>query len=135
MRELTVDPEARLAHVGPGCRLADVDQALAPIRALGDPVVDLLVTQPYTQVQSYLDDTEPKGLHLYWKTEFLAGLDDRLLAELRELFATCPIPEADPFRRWIRDAWRRLRPFSTGATYVNFQTADEGDDRVRNVRP
>jgi hypothetical protein len=24
-----------------------------------------------------------------------------------------------------------LRPFSTGATYVNFQTADEGDDRVR----
>ena len=151
-----------------------VDQALAPIRALGDPVVDLLATQPYTQVQSYLDDTEPKGLHYYWKTEFLAGLDDRLLAELRELFATCPIPEAelgllhlggalnerpaddgavgnrdaryvlgvngmwapdepeaDPFRRWIRDAWRRLRPFSTGATYVNFQTADEGDDRVR----
>ena len=151
-----------------------VDQALAPIRALGDPVVDLLATQPYTQVQSYLDDTEPKGLHYYWKTEFLAGLDDRLLAALRELFATCPIPEAelgllhldgalnerpaddgavgnrdaryvlgvngmwapdepgaDPFRRWIRDAWGRLRPFSTGATYVNFQTADEGDDRVR----
>jgi Berberine and berberine like len=40
-------------------------------------------------------------------------------------------PEADRFRRWIRDAWRRLRPFSTGASYVNFQTADEGDDRVR----
>ena len=29
------------------------------------------------------------------------------------------------------EAWRRLRPFSTGATYVNFQTADEGEDRVR----
>ena len=27
LRELTVDPEARLARVGPGCRLADVDQA------------------------------------------------------------------------------------------------------------
>ena len=25
--QLTVDPEARLAHVGPGCRLADVDRA------------------------------------------------------------------------------------------------------------
>ncbi|HWD48018.1 MAG TPA: FAD-binding oxidoreductase [Actinomycetota bacterium] len=154
--------------------LDGVDQALAPIRALGDPVVDLLATQPYTQVQSYLDDTEPKGLHYYWKTEFLAGLDDRLLAELRELFATCPVPEAelgllhlggalnerpgadgavgnrdaryvlgvngmwapdepdaDRFRQWIGDAGRRLRPFSTGATYVNFQTADEGEDRVR----
>jgi len=27
LRELTVDPEAGLAHVGPGCRLADVDRA------------------------------------------------------------------------------------------------------------
>jgi FAD/FMN-containing dehydrogenase len=27
MRELTVDPEAALAHVGPGCRLADLDRA------------------------------------------------------------------------------------------------------------
>jgi hypothetical protein len=150
------------------------DQALAPIQALGDPVVDLLATRPYTQVQSYLDDTEPRGHHYYWKTEFLAGLDDRLLAELRGLFADCPIPEAelgllhlggalnerapddgavgnrdahyvlgingmwapdepdaDRFRQWVREAWTRLRPFSTGATYVNFQTADEGGDRVR----
>ena len=152
----------------------DVARDLAPIRALGDPVVDLLASQPYTQLQSFLDGTEPKGHHYYWKTEFLAGLDDRLLAELRELFAACPIPDAelgllhlggalneraaddgavgnrdaryvlgvngmwapdepdaDRFRRWVRDAWTRLRPFSTGATYVNFQTADEGDDRVR----
>jgi FAD/FMN-containing dehydrogenase len=34
------------------------------------------------------------------------------------------------FRQWIRDAWTRLRPFSTGRTYINFQTADEGDDRI-----
>lgn len=27
MREVRVDPDARLAHVGPGCLLADVDQA------------------------------------------------------------------------------------------------------------
>ena len=27
MREVTVDPDARLAHVGPGCLLGDVDQA------------------------------------------------------------------------------------------------------------
>jgi hypothetical protein len=40
-------------------------------------------------------------------------------------------PEEDRFRRWVRDAGERLRPFSTGATYVNFQTAEEGADRVR----
>jgi FAD/FMN-containing dehydrogenase len=154
--------------------LDHVDEALAPIRALGDPVVDLLEAQPYTQVQSYLDDSEPKGHHYYWKTEYLAELDDNLLSTMRDLFAECPVPEAelgflhlggalnehegddgavgnrdarfalgvngmwepeepdaDTFRQWIRDAWERVRPFSTGATYINFQTADEDQERIR----
>jgi FAD/FMN-containing dehydrogenase len=149
-------------------------EALAPVRALGDPVFDLLGPMPYAGVQSYLDETEPAGLHHYWKTEFLAGLDDDLLAAARELFAGCPVPsgeigilhlegalneragddgavgnrdaryvvgvkgmwppgdpDGDRLRQWIRDTWARLRPFSTGATYVNFQSGDEGDDRVR----
>jgi hypothetical protein len=149
-------------------------EALAPVRALGDPVFDLLGPMPYAGVQSYLDETEPAGLHHYWKTEFLAGLDDDLLAAARELFAGCPVPsgeigilhlegalnehagddgavgnrdaryvvgvkgmwppgdpDGDRLRQWIRDGWARLRPFSTGATYVNFQAGDEGDDRVR----
>ena len=152
----------------------DAERDLAPVRALGDPVFDLLGPQPYTEVQSYLDDTEPDGHHYYWRTEFLAGLEDGLLAGMRELFADCPIPEAElgvlhlsgalnerpaddgavgnrdaryvlgvngmwapdepeagRFRQWVRDAGARLRPWSTGATYINFQTADEGDDRVR----
>ena len=152
----------------------DRDDALAPIRALGEPVVDLLEEQPYTQVQSYLDDTEPKGEHYYWRTEYLAELSDDVLASMRELFAGCPIPEAqlgllhlggalnehasddgavgnrdarfvigangmwepgepqaDAFRRWVRNAGERLRPFSTGASYINFQTADEGEQRIR----
>jgi len=40
-------------------------------------------------------------------------------------------PDADRFRQWIRDGWKRLRPFSTGGSYINFQTADEGEERVR----
>jgi FAD/FMN-containing dehydrogenase len=154
--------------------LDDVDQVLAPIRALGDPTVDLLQEQPYTQVQSYLDDGEPKGAHYYWKTGYYAELSDDLLSTVRDLFAECPIPEAevgflhlggalnehdgddgavgnrdarfvlgvngmwgpdepdaDGFRQWVRDAWERVRPFSTGGNYVNFQTADEDEGSVR----
>jgi hypothetical protein len=33
-----------------------VEQALAPVRALRDPIVDLLRPQPYTQIQSYLGE-------------------------------------------------------------------------------
>jgi len=32
---------------------------------------------------------------------------------------------------WARAAWRDLRAFSTGGTYVNFLTEEEGDERVR----
>ncbi len=31
---------------------------------------------------------------------------------------------------WARDAWQDVRPFSTGGTYVNFLTEEEGDERV-----
>lgn len=152
----------------------DAHTVLAPIRALGEPVIDLLAEQAYTQVQSYLDDTEPKGMHYYWKTEYHTELNDDMLATVRDLFADCDIlgaelgmlhvggasndhaeddgavgnrdaryisgvngmwepnePRADEFRQWIRDAWQRLRPFGTGRTYINFQTADEDGDRVR----
>lgn len=154
--------------------LGHVDQALAPIRAIRSPIVDLLHEQPYTEVQSYLDDGEPKGMHYYWKTDFAAELSDEVLDLNAKLFAECPIPgielgflhlggalneraaddgaignrdarymigvngmwepdepHAAAFRRWIRDAWLRLHPYSTGATYINFQTADEGDARIR----
>jgi FAD/FMN-containing dehydrogenase len=149
-------------------------EALGRIRALGDPVVDLLAEQPYTQVQSYLDDTEPKGNHYYWKTEYVAELTDDLLSTMRDLFGECSIPGAelgflhlggalnerdandgavgnrdarfamgtnamwepgepgaDTFPHWIRNAWERLRPFSTGGNYINFQTADEDETRLR----
>jgi FAD/FMN-containing dehydrogenase len=72
--------------------LARVDEAMAPIRELGDPVIDLLQEQPYTQVQSFLDGTEPKGDHYYWRTGYIAELSDGLLSTLRDLAAECPIP-------------------------------------------
>jgi FAD/FMN-containing dehydrogenase len=43
-------------------------------------------------------------------------------------------PEDDAANiEWARTAWRGLRRFSTGGTYINFQTEDEGDDRVRTA--
>lgn len=32
---------------------------------------------------------------------------------------------------WVRAAWRDMRRFSTGGAYINFQSEDEGADRVR----
>jgi FAD/FMN-containing dehydrogenase len=150
------------------------EEALAPIRALGSPILDLLHEQPYVEVQSYLDATEPKGICHYWRTEFLAELGDGLLDAMRDIAAESDLPEAelgvlhvggalnerheddgavgnrdaryaigakamwapdDPngarLPTWVRNAHDRLRPFSTGRTYVNFHGHDEDDARIR----
>lgn len=31
---------------------------------------------------------------------------------------------------WARSAWQEMRSFSTGGTYINFQTEDEGQERI-----
>ena len=32
---------------------------------------------------------------------------------------------------WARQAWADLRQFSTGGNYLNFQTEDEGPERIQ----
>ncbi len=62
----------------------DPQADLAPLRALGDPVVDLIAKRPYAAQQSLVNDTEPKGLHYYWKTEFIPELSKGFLEAFRE---------------------------------------------------
>ena len=39
--------------------------------------------------------------------------------------------DTDQQVQWTRDLWTAIRPFSSGGVYVNFLSADDGDDRVR----
>jgi FAD/FMN-containing dehydrogenase len=157
-----------LCHSGTG-----VAADLAPVRAVGDPIADLVTEKPYTDQQSMLDGMEPKGNHYYWKTEYLAGLTNEFLETFRDgaLEVTSPLsdsivihlagalneradddgavgnrdarymtafagqwlPDAPDHEHiaWVREAWKSVRPFSTGGNYLNFQTADEDEERVR----
>ncbi len=153
---------------------ARTEEVVAPIRALGEPVIDVLQQWPYVAQQSFLDDSEPKGDLYYWRTELAAELSDGLLSALREAGGSCPCPQgqvlvahvggalnerawddgavgnrdaryvygaaghwcpddphADDYVAWTRAAGNRLREFSTGAAYVNFQTAEDGLERLR----
>jgi hypothetical protein len=58
---------------------ANADADLAPVRALGNPIVDLVTPKPYVAMQSMLNAMEPKWLHRYWKAEFFPGLSRRPL--------------------------------------------------------
>jgi FAD/FMN-containing dehydrogenase len=71
------------------CHSGSLDQAerdLAPIKAHGEPWADLIQVKDYVAQQSMLDATQPKGLHYYWKSEFLPGLSDGVLDTYKAQF-------------------------------------------------
>jgi len=145
---------------------------LAPVRALGNPIVDLVTPKPYVAMQSMLNAMEPKWLHRYWKAEFLPGLSSEFLDAFRSsaLRVTSPLSQSiifhvagalndhedddgavgnrdahyiggfaatwppgapsDPHVAWARDGWERIRPFSTGGNYINFQLAEDDSART-----
>ncbi|MDQ3938416.1 MAG: FAD-binding oxidoreductase [Chloroflexota bacterium] len=172
-------PEA--AHGTPimmmlACHSGSLEQAqadLAPIKTHGEPLGDLIQVRDYIAQQTLLDATQPKGLHYYWKSEFVDGLSDGLFETYNAQFEGLKAPAnqvvlfqvdgalnehpeedgavgnrdaafacviqsmwapdsgaGDANREWVRNAWQALKPYSTGGNYVNFQTADETDQRT-----
>ena len=148
------------------------ERAVAPIKAFGSPVGDVIQRRPYLSQQSLLDVTQPKGRRYYWKSEYLPKLEPELLAKTLEhaqrivspYSAILLFPVAGALNRlpedhspagnrdaasvlnitasweqaandqanldWARTAWQDLRHFSTGGTYINFLTEEEGDERI-----
>ena len=101
--ELAVMPLLVHAPDGSGARLAAVavchagspEQAeadLAPLRAFGSPVLAQVGPMPYPAANTMLDDGFPRGARYYWKSGFVAALDDGVIDALVEGFAACPSP-------------------------------------------
>ena len=163
-----------VCHSGP-----NAEPTWRPIRAVGDPIADLVGEMPYVAQQSMMDDmeSEAKGLNQYWKTEYLSGALGGVHSTSfcdAALRATSPCrtrvifhvggalneradddgavgnrdarfisgfsgvwkpddPTGDEHTAWVRESWETIRPFSTGGNYVNFQLAEDGDDRTADA--
>lgn len=84
-----IDPSAHgqtvvimaLCHTAP---VESAERAIAPIKAIGNPVGDIVQRRSYTSQQSLLDATQPKGRRYYWKSEYLARLEDELFTKVVE---------------------------------------------------
>jgi FAD/FMN-containing dehydrogenase len=148
------------------------EKAVAPIKAFGKPIGDVLVRRPYAQMQSLLDATQPKGRRYYWKSEYLPRIEAALCAKAIEHAAAIrsphsavilfqiggalnqlPVDHSPVGNRdaryvlniagawdteagdganilWAREAWNDMKRFSTGGTYINFLSEDEGPERI-----
>jgi FAD/FMN-containing dehydrogenase len=68
------------------CHSGDPSRAgrdLAPLRAFGRPIADLITQKPYLEQQSMFDGSQPTGMHQDWKAEFLPRLSPELLETFR----------------------------------------------------
>ena len=70
------------------------EKLVARIKKFRKPIGDILIRRPYTQLQSLLDGTQPKGRRYYWKSEYLAGVEPALLERLAAHAARIPSPHS-----------------------------------------
>jgi FAD/FMN-containing dehydrogenase len=65
-------------------RPEDGEAALAPLRAFGRPLVDLVAPRPYVDLQGMFDPAVPHGWHYYWKSWEVPPLTDTTIDTLVE---------------------------------------------------
>ncbi len=88
--------------------LEEGEKAVAPIKSFGDPIGDVLVRRPYTQLQSMLDATQPKGRRYYWKSEYLPRIDPAMDEKIIEHAGSIPSPHSAVILFQIEGALNKL---------------------------
>lgn len=76
-----------------GSDLDEGERVLAPLRAFGPPVADMVQRMPYVAMQSMIDVASPYGvLRSYWKSHFLSALPDEAIDSFAKHAERCTSP-------------------------------------------
>jgi len=84
------------------------ERALAPLRAFGPPVADLIEPMPYAAWQSALDGGFPHGLQVYWRSDFITELSDAAIDTLVAQYGTITSPKSALLLEEFGGAVRRV---------------------------
>ena len=79
------------------CWAGDPDEgerALAPLRAHGRPLADLIAPRPYVELQAMFNPAVPHGWHYYWKSWEVPPLTDATIDTLVERTAAITSPRS-----------------------------------------
>jgi FAD/FMN-containing dehydrogenase len=87
---------------------ADAEGALAPLRALGKPLADVIGLQPYAAWQTAFDPLLTPGAFNYWKSHNFLTLSDGLFDTLVDYVGTLPTPECEIFIGQLGGATNRV---------------------------
>ena len=99
-----------LCHCGPA---AEGEAFAKKIQSFGSPAMAAMGPMPYTEVNSMLDASFPKGAFNYWKSSFLPKLSDEAIDTAIERFANCPTPMGNLLLENVHGAATRVAPTET----------------------
>jgi hypothetical protein len=99
------------------------EKAVAPLRALGKPIADVIGPHPFVGWQQAFDPLLTPGARNYWKSHNFTELSDGLIDALVEGTGRLPTPECEIFIGQLGGAPQRVDAASTayphrGANYV-----------------
>jgi FAD/FMN-containing dehydrogenase len=86
----------------------NAEEALAPLRALGKPLADVIALQPYAAWQTAFDPLLTPGAFNYWKSHNFRALSDGLLDTLVDYVGTLPTAECEIFIGQLGGATSRV---------------------------
>ena len=93
--------------------LEEGERLLRPLRAFGPPRLDRVAPVPFTRHQRLFDATTPPGMRNYWKSSFLAALDDEAIDTAIAQFRAAPSPRSLLFIEHVGGAYARVPPEAT----------------------
>ncbi len=140
--EVHGQPYAAAACVYAGS-VADGQEALQPLRELGDSIVDFSAPIQYVEAQKLLDDDYPDGWFYYWKSIEVDGLGDEVLDRLIEHASAAPSDHSTIDVWYNGGAMGRIAPDATAfgerpqfllGYEANFEHGEAADENVAWVR-
>jgi FAD/FMN-containing dehydrogenase len=97
----------------------DGNRALEPLRALGEPIADVVGMQPFTAWQGAFDPLLTPGAYNYWKSHNFVELSDGLLDVLVSQVTRLPTEECEIFIGQLGGAASRVAPDATAYPHRN----------------
>jgi FAD/FMN-containing dehydrogenase len=93
--------------------MAEGERALAPLRALGSPIADVIGPHPYAGWQQAFDPLLTPGARNYWKSHNFEVIEDGLVDILTEAVGRLPSDACEIFIAQLGGATKRLDATAT----------------------
>jgi FAD/FMN-containing dehydrogenase len=120
--------------------VAEGERVLAPLKAHGTPLADMIGPIPYVAQQSMLDTAFPYGRQNYWKSTFVKRISDEAINAIVEFGADIPSPYSVIVIQDVHGAAARVSPTATAFSHRDAPHAiialanwDDPADGERNI--